>query len=123
MNTNPIRIKTVKLIGRLLQPLAEEGLLSIPEKNEIISQLTHLSRKGTVLPDIKPKLITQEEAAEMLSIGHSNFKKLEKEGVFMPLLKRRMVGSAVRYLNCDVVGYILSLNVADASASSELINN
>lgn len=123
MNTNPIRIKTVKLIGRLLQPLAEEGLLSIPEKNEIISQLTHLSRKGTVLPDIKPKLITQEEAAEMLSIGHSNFKKLEKAGVFMPLLKRRMVGSAVRYLNCDVVEYILSLNAADASTSSELINN
>lgn len=123
MNTNTIRIKTVKLIGRLLQPLAEEGLLSIPEKNEIISQLTHLSRKGTVLPDIKPKLVTQEDAAEMLSIGHSNFKKLEKEGVFMPLLKRRMVGSAVRYLNCDVVGYILSLNAADVSASSEHIND
>ena len=44
--------------------------------------------------------------ADMLGISLSNFKKLEAEGAFP--FKRRMVGSAVRYRNTDIVKFILS---------------
>lgn len=42
----------------------------------------------------------------MLGISHSNFKKLEAEGAFP--FKRRMVGSAVRYKNTDILDFILA---------------
>ena len=45
----------------------------------------------------------------MLGISHSNFKKLEAEGAFP--FKRKMVGSAVRYRNTDVIDYIISSEV------------
>ena len=45
----------------------------------------------------------------MLGISHSNFKKLEAEGTFP--FKRKMVGSAVRYRNTDVIDYIVSSEV------------
>ena len=57
------------------------------------------------MPPITPKLIDQREAAEMLGLGLSNFKKLEKENAFP--FKRRMVGSSVRYRNLDVLRYIM----------------
>jgi len=101
---NPIRIRTVKLIARLLQPLAEEGVLTIPEKNEIVAQLKHLAEHGETMPAITPRLIDQTEVAEMLGISLANFKKLERDGSFP--FQRRMVGSAVRYRNTDVIKYI-----------------
>jgi predicted DNA-binding transcriptional regulator AlpA len=104
MNT-AIRPKTVKLISRFIRPLADEGLISVAEQNEILSNLKYLSEKGELCPQITPKLIDQKEAAEMLGLGHSNFKKLEKENAFP--FKRRMVGSSVRYLNLDIVKYIM----------------
>lgn len=101
---NPIRIRTVTLIARLLQPLAEEGVLTIPEKNEIVAQLKHLAEHGETMPAITPRLIDQTAAAEMLGISLANFKKLERESAFT--FQRRMVGSAVRYRNTDIVKYI-----------------
>jgi predicted DNA-binding transcriptional regulator AlpA len=99
-----IKPKTVKLIRRLLNPLADEGVLSVSEMNEIVNQLKSLSRTGAQIPTIQPRLLSQKEAAEMLGIGLSNFKRLEKEGVIP--IKRRMLGTSVRYLNTDVIHFM-----------------
>ena len=105
MNTT-IRLKTVKLIARFIRPLAEEGLITVPEQNKILVNLKHLAEKGETMPMVPPKLIDQLEAAEMLGLGHSNFKKLEKEGSFP--FKRKMVGSSVRYRNLDILKYMMT---------------
>lgn len=105
MNNIDITAKTVRMFKRIMRPIAEEGIISLAEYNEAISQLTSLSERGTLKPTIIPKLIDQKEAAEMLGIGHSNFKKLEAEGAFP--FKRKMVGSAVRYRNVDIIDYIM----------------
>jgi predicted DNA-binding transcriptional regulator AlpA len=102
-----IRPRTVSLIAKLLRPLTDEGLLSVAENREIIANLRHLATKGTMLPAVAPRLITQEEVADMLGIGISNWKKMEREGRF-PGIKRRMVGSAVRYRNTDVYAAALA---------------
>ncbi|MEI6054411.1 MAG: hypothetical protein WCR55_00005 [Lentisphaerota bacterium] len=102
---NLIRLKTVKLLARFIKPLTEEGLITVPEQNEILAQLKYLAEKGTQMPAITPKLIDQAEASEMLGIGISNFKKLEKEGAFP--FNRKMVGSAVRYRNTDIIDFLI----------------
>ena len=104
--TKLIRPQTVKLIARLLNPLTESNLIMVPEYREIIAQLQHLVTHGEPLPVVVPKMINQSEAADMLGISLSNFKKQEAEGAFP--FKRRMVGSAVRYRNTDIVKFILS---------------
>lgn len=101
-----IRPRTIKLLSRLIRPLTDEGLISISEEKEIISNLRHLSNKGELIPEIMPRLIDQREAAQVLGIGHSNFKKLEAAHEFS--FKRKRVGSAIRYLNLDVIKYVLS---------------
>lgn len=106
MNEVKITENTVRLIRRILRPIAEEGVIPLPEYNEVVSQLTSLAEHGTLKPVILPKLIDQKEAAEMLGISHSNFKKLEAEGAFP--FPRKMVGSAVRYRNTDLIDYLLS---------------
>ena len=68
------------------------------------TQLQHLATHGEPLPVVVPKMINQSEAVDMLGISLSNFKKLEAEGAFP--FKRRMVGSAVRYRNTDVLRYM-----------------
>ena len=117
MNTN-IRPQTVRLIKRILTPLMEEGLIPVLELNEIIGNLKHISEKGELLPAVMPKLIDQEEAASMLGVGLSNFKKLEREGAFS--FKRKMVGTSVRYRNTDVINFILA---SDDSSQPDPANN
>jgi len=116
MNT-AIRPKTVKLIARFIRPLTEEGLITVLEQNEILANLKHLAEKGETMPMIQPKFIDQLEAAEMLGLGHSNFKKLEKENAFP--FKRKMVGSAVRYLNIDLLKYMMT----DSEVSGDKIED
>ena len=108
-----LKPKTVKLIARFIRPLCEEGLLSVPEMNEILGNLKSLAAKGEMLPAVQPKLIDQREAAEMLCLGLSNFKKLEKSGMIP--FKRKMVGSAVRYRNTDVIKYLLANDGEDGA--------
>jgi hypothetical protein len=105
MNTN-IRPQSVKLISRFLRIMTDEDLVTVPEANTIIAELKHLAERGENLPAIIPKLVDQEEAASMLGVGLSNFKKLEREGAFS--FKRKMVGTSVRYRNTDVISYILA---------------
>ena len=103
----PVRNTTVKLIGRILQPISETGTITYPELNEIMSNLRNLAPKGELLPDVIPKLIDQRDAAQMQGISFAHFRNLEREGFFP--FKRRMVGTAVRYYNTDIQKYILSL--------------
>lgn len=113
MNEIRISLETVRMFKRIMRPIAEEGIVPLPEYNEAISQLTSLAEHGQLKPVVIPKLIDQKEAAEMLGIGYSNFKRLESEGAFP--FKRKMVGSAVRYRNTDVIDYIVSSNNATAA--------
>ena len=103
----PVRNTTVKLIGRILQPISETGTITYPELNEIMSNLRNLAQKGELLPGVIPKLIDQRDAAQMQGISFAHFRNLEREGFFP--FKRRMVGTAVRYYNTDIQKYILSL--------------
>ncbi len=108
MQNPTLRRRTVKLITRIIKPLVDEGLIFVSEEQTIIANLKHLANKGELMPVILPKLINQKEAAEMLGLGYSNFKKLEKENVFP--FSRRMVGSSVRYRNTDIIEYIMADN-------------
>ena len=102
--SDPIRHQTVILIGKLLHPLTESNLIPFPEYREIIAQLKHLAAKGEPLPDVVPKLVDMNEAAQMLGVSLANFKKLEPQLPF----KRKMVGHAVRFRNTDIIRYILA---------------
>ena len=90
--SHPIRHQTVVLIGKLLHPLTESNLIPFPEYREIIAQLKHLAAQGTPVPNVVPKLVDMNEAAQMLGVSLANFKKLEPQLPF----KRKMVGHAVR---------------------------
>ena len=108
MNNVEISMDTVRMIKRIMRPVAETGVIPLAELNECVSQLTSLAEHGTLKPAIAPKLIDQKSAAELLDIGLSNFKRLEAEGKFS--FKRKMVGSSVRYRNTDIIAYICSDN-------------
>ena len=109
MNENLIRHQTVVLIGKILHPLAESNLIPFPEYREIIAQLKHIAAKGDPLPIVVPKLITMEEAAQMLGVSLANFKKQEP---YLPF-KRKYVGHGVRYRNTDVIKFILSDDIPE----------
>ncbi len=109
MNNNVIRQQTVTLIGKILHPLTESNLIPFPEYREIIAQLKHIAAKGDPLPIVVPKLITMEEAAQMLGVSLANFKKQEP---YLPF-KRKYVGHGVRYRNTDVIKFILSDDISE----------
>lgn len=106
----PIRLKTVKIISQLLKPLVSEDVVLVSEEQAIISNLKHLAEKGELVPPVIPKLIDQRQAAEMLGLSLSNFKKIEREGGFP--FKRKRVGSSVRYRNTDITTFILAADIA-----------
>jgi predicted DNA-binding transcriptional regulator AlpA len=108
MQNSTLRQRTVKLIARIMRPFVEEGVILLSEEQIMIANLKHLANRGKLMPTVVPRLINQKEAAEMLGLGYSNFKKLEKENVF-PFC-RRMVGSSVRYRNVDIIEYIVADN-------------
>ena len=105
MNDTKISMDTVRMIRRIMRPIAETGIISLAELNECVSQLTSLAEHGKPKPVIIPRLIDMREAAEILGVGISNFKKLEAEGAFP--FSRKMIGSSVRYRNTDLYEYLL----------------
>ena len=106
MNDVKITMETVRMFKRIMRPVAEEGIIPLPEFNEVISQLTSLAEHGKPKPVIIPRLVDMKEAATILGIGLSNFKKLEGENAFP--FKRKMVGTSVRYRNTDLYEFLLS---------------
>lgn len=106
MQHTALRPRTIRLLARLIKPWTEEGIIFVAEEQEIIANLRSLASKGHLLPEINPRLIDQREAAEMLGLGHSNFRKMERADAFP--FKRRMIGSSVRFLNLDLIKYMLA---------------
>ena len=100
-----LRPQTARLVSRLVSVLLDSGTITREEYNIISRNLHALAKTGELAPAIVPKLLTQQEVAEMLAIAWSQFRKLEKEGIFP--FRRKLVGSkAVRYRNTDIYNYI-----------------
>ena len=100
-----IRQSTVKLIGKIIFPLVDTGVVTLAEYNEIMSNLRYLSKKGTLIPDVLPKLIKTKDVADILGISSSQFRQLESENFFP--FRRRNIGKSVRFCNIEVVNYIM----------------
>ena len=101
-----LRYSAVTFMGKFLKLMVEENVICSAEYDYILSNLKHLESKNQLVPDTIPTLLTIDEAAKMLNIGLSHFKKMEKEGRFP--FQRKMVGTAVRYRNTDLIRYILA---------------
>ena len=52
MNEVRISMTTVRFFKRIMRPVAEEGIISLPEYNEAISQLTSLAEHGIPKPQL-----------------------------------------------------------------------
>jgi hypothetical protein len=105
VQTNPIRVRTVSLIARIIKPWVDEGIVTVAENREILANIRHLSQRGMLIPAMQPKFLNQQEVADMLSISLSSFKKQERAGDIQ--IPRRMVGTSVRYLNTDVLEFMM----------------
>lgn len=102
---NSIRPATARLVTRLLAPLLDSGTVTPGEYDQIAATMKALSR--TNAPPTPLKLLTAQEAAEMLGISFYQFRALEKEGAFP--FSRKMVGNkTVRYRNLDIIRYMMS---------------
>ena len=104
MYSNSVRPATVKLVTKLIAPLLDSGLVTNTEYNAIYQNLAYLAKKGEQMPTIPPRLITGQEAADILGISFSQFRTLEREGAF-PFKRRIIGGRNVRYRNTDVYAY------------------
>lgn len=104
---NILRPQTARLTCRLLAPLLDSGVVTADEFSIIKRNLDALAKTGELAPAVPHKLITPQEAAELLSISYSQFRQLESEKKFDKYFKRRMVGDrTVRYYLPDIVAYI-----------------
>jgi predicted DNA-binding transcriptional regulator AlpA len=112
-----LRPRTATLIGKILRPLIDTDVITIAEYRELLAQLKHLSTKGTLVPVVVPRLITQQEVSDMLGISLANMKKLERESAFG--FKRKRLGSAVRYRNVEVINWLLSEDAPETEAQPE----
>ena len=120
--TFSLRPQTVKLIAKMISPLMDSGTINNKEYDTIVTNLSYVAKYGKSIPEIIPKLITGQEAAEMLAISYSQFRILEKEGEFP--FRRCMVGSrTVRYKNVDIIKYMdvcsVTLDVPLASVAEQ----
>lgn len=112
-----LKPKTVKLISRLMLPWIEEGIISQLEANHIIGNLKHLIRHNELIPTIEPRLLSQQEAAELLGLSLSSFKLCEKENRFP--FKRKIIRGAVRYSNISVIEYLMSTDDSETAIDPE----
>ncbi|MBE6358550.1 MAG: hypothetical protein E7057_04810 [Lentisphaerae bacterium] len=110
-----LRPQTAQLVCRLLAPLLDSGLVTADEFSIIKRNLDALAKTGELAPAVPHKLITPQETAEMLGVSYSQFRQLEKDGVFERYFKRRTIGGkTVRYYLPDIVKYM-----AQAEAEAE----
>ncbi|MBQ7179141.1 MAG: hypothetical protein IJS08_17125 [Victivallales bacterium] len=100
-----LRPATARLVTRLIAPLLDPGTVTQGEFNQIAATMKALCKNSPPPPPLK--LLTAQEAADLLGISFSQFRALEKEGAFP--FQRKLVGrKAVRYRSSDIYGFILS---------------
>lgn len=109
-----IRPSAMPAIRKMLQIYMEHGIVTVDEYNTIVSELGYIAKHGERKPAVMPRLVTPQEAAEMLSISYSQFRTLEKEGEF-PFRRRMIGGKTVRYLNTEIIDYMLVGSIAKNS--------
>lgn len=63
MNDVQISMETVRMIKRIMRPVAETGVIPLAERNECVSQLTSLAEHGKPKTVIIPRLVDMKEAA------------------------------------------------------------
>ena len=118
MNSEQLRPCTVSLVKRLLVPLMTYGVVTNKELQLITENLAHLAKHGTPQPAIPPKLITGQEAADLMSISFSQFREMERNHEFP--FKRRSIGKrTVRFLNTDVITFIEYTSIVPPDSSKE----
>ncbi len=118
MNSEQLRPCTVALVKRLLVPLMTYGVVTNKELQLITENLAHLAKHGTPQPAIPPKLITGQEAADLMSISYSQFREMERNHEFP--FKRRSVGKrTVRFLNTDVIKFIEYTSIVQPDSLNE----
>lgn len=114
-----LRPQTARLVCRLASVLLDSGTITGEEYNIISRNLHALAKTGELAPAIVPKLLTQQEVAEILAIAGSQFRKLEKEGIFP--FRRKLVGNkTVRYRNTDIYDYINASDTTEKQTEGEL---
>ena len=119
LNYSRLRPQTARLVCRLASVLLDSGTITREEYNIISRNLHALAKTGELAPAIVPKLLTQQEVAEMLAIAGSQFRKLEKEGIFP--FRRKLVGNkTVRYRNTDIYDYINASDTTEKQTEGEL---
>ena len=101
-----LNMSTVLLVEKVMKPWMDKNVIAPCEYKCIVSNLKYLAEKDELKPYVVPKLIDMDEAANMLGIGLSLFKKCEREGRFP--FKRKMIGTSVKYRNTDIIDYINS---------------
>ena len=107
-----LRLQTVQVTCRLLAQLLAFGVVTAGELSVIRKNLTALAKTGELAPAVTPKLLTGPEAAEMLNVSYSQFRSLEREGAF-PFRRRMIGGRTVRYLNREIIEYLLVGSLED----------
>jgi len=100
-----LRMSVVRWLGRHLALDMEVGALTNTEYDLIMRTLRTLAKEGEDATSEPLRLISAQEAAQMLGISYSQFRTLEAKGAFP--FKRKMVGSkTVRYRSTDIHAYM-----------------
>ena len=119
LNQSSLRSQTVRLMCRLAAALLDSGTITIEEYNIISKNLHAPAKTGELAPAITPKLLTPQEVAEILGISYSQFRNLEREGVF-PFHRKCVGNKTVRYRNVDIFDYVNSSNTTEKHTEGEL---
>lgn len=112
LNHSRLRSQTARLVCRLAAALLDSETVTVEELNLIKKHLNSLVKTGELAPAIASKLLTPQEAAEILAISYSQFRALEKEGAFP--FRRKLIGNkTVRYRNTDIYDYINTAGIKE----------
>jgi predicted DNA-binding transcriptional regulator AlpA len=102
-----LRMKTVQLVKSILKPLMTSSVIDFEEYQMMAAAITDLAKYGKPATSVQLRLLNQQEVADLLGIGLSNFQKLEGEGLFP--FKRVMIQKSVRYRSTDIDEYMRTL--------------
>lgn len=114
-----LRPQTARLVCRLASVLLDSGTITGEEYNIISRNLHALAKTGELAPAITPRLLTPQEAAEILAISYSQFRNLEREGVF-PFHRKCVGNKTVRYRNIDIFDYVNYSDTTEKQTEGEL---